>query len=195
MNTSFIKLSENFKVSWNIDAIVNRISSDVKLPANYFKPYSDLSGIPHWQVYTKINIAFARNFSRNFKSECSEVAAKLKLIQKTINPTNELLQLFVDHTINPRNVNLIRTIGGNNVAVHCDVTRYACTNIGLKNSNTFKTSISNNTDIENFYNNPVESFIMNDGDAYLISIRYAHCVESLTNIPEPRYIISYTFTS
>lgn len=194
MNSSFIKIFEGFTVSWNIDAIVGGISSEIEPPRGYFGPYFDPSGIAHWQNYSKTNIAFARNFFRNFKAECAEVAFKLKEIQKNINPDNDLLKLFVEHTVVPQKVNIIRAIGGKSVAVHCDTTRYACINIGLKNSNTFRTRISNNTNIENFYNEPTETYTMNDGDAYLISIRNAHCVEALTDVPLPRYIITYTIS-
>jgi len=192
MTQSFIKIFEEFKLSWDIDKVVAGITDDIQTPTDHVGPYFDPSGVAHWQFFKSTNISFARNFYRNFKLECAEVAYKLQEIQKTLIPDNELLCEFLNHTILPQKVNIIRAIGGKNVGVHCDVTRNVCINIGLKNSNTFRTRISNNTDIQNFYTNPTETYIMNDGDAYLISIKNAHCVEALTKTPEPRYIITYT---
>jgi hypothetical protein len=88
-------------------------------------------------------------------------------------------------------VNVIRTIGGSSVPVHCDITRDTCINIGLRNSDTFRTVIGYDSSELDFYNKPTQSYTMNDGDAYLISIKNAHCVESLITEALPRYIITY----
>lgn len=191
MSSSFIKIASDFTVSWDIDSIVNNISDDIINPYENSSPYSDPSGVAHWQLFSKTNISFARNFFQNFKLQCVEVASKLRKIQKSVIDDDILTKSFVSHNIIPQRVNLIRTIGGFDVDVHCDATRSSCINIGLKNSNTFRTRISDNQDINNFYNNSTETYTMNDGDVYLISIGNAHCVESLTTVPESRYIITY----
>lgn len=202
---SFIKLASDFKVDWDIDDITSKMSDDIQIPNNlrssytdssgivHDRPYTDSSGIAHWQYYTA-GISFSRNFFKNFPHECIDVVIKLKKLQWvhcSSSTDNELLLTFINHNIVPNRVNIIRTIGGTNVNVHCDTTRNSCINIGLKNSNTFKTRISESQDVNNFHNNPTETYTMNDGDAYLINIKNAHSVESLINNVEPRYLITY----
>lgn len=192
--TSFIKLSSDFSVSWNLDDMISKISNDIIDPNNNRSPYYHPSGIVHWQHYNTVNISFARNFYKTFSKECHEVTNKLMEIQQKylkISTDNELMLTFINQNIVPSRVNIIRTMGGINVGVHCDSTRNSCINIGLKNSNTFRTRISDNQDINNFYNNSTETYTMNDGDVYLVNIKNSHCVEALTSIAEPRYIITY----
>lgn len=193
--TSFIKLAHEFKINWDVDKIVNRISK-IDIPvvmnsSNIILPHSEPSGVAHWQEYPS-KIAFARNFYKNFRLQCVEVSNKLRHLQSTLTADNELLEQFIAHPVVPERVNLIRTIGGQSVAVHCDTTRNICINIGLKNSDSFRTRIGNDGDITNFYNRSTQTYTMNDGDVYLISIKNAHCVEAITDTPEPRYIITYT---
>ena len=203
--TSFIKLASDFKVDWDIDDITSKISNDIQTPDNirnsytdssgmvHDKPYFDSSGVAHWQYYIA-GISFSRNFFKNFPRECLNVVIKLKKLQRMyadIPTDNKLILTFINHNIIPQKVNIIRTMGGTNVSVHCDTTRNSCINIGLKNSNTFRTRISESQDVNNFYNSPTETYTMNDGDAYLIDIKNAHSVESLTSIVEPRYLITY----
>jgi hypothetical protein len=195
MNTVFEKLSDSFKVDWDIDDIASKIANNIVDPNQTTntrpRPYSDPSGLAHWQVFS-LNIAFARNFYKNFSIECEEVAHKLIQLQSEIDHSdNPLVNRFLDHKPDARRVNVIRTIGGSSVPVHCDITRDTCINIGLRNSNTFRTVIGYDSSELDFYNKPTQSYTMNDGDAYLISIKNAHCVESLTTESLPRYIITY----
>ena len=191
--TPFIKLADDFKVNWNLDDIINKISNDIIDPTNNLGPYFDLSGIAHWQYYTRVNISFTRNFYRNFPMECVEVAIKLKNLQKLYadTSTNDLLQSFIKHEIKPERVNIIRTMNNENVLPHSDVTRDICINIGLRNSNLAKTRMSEHTDATYFNDKPTTDFIMNNGDVYLLSTKNAHSVEPVTYIQEPRYIITY----
>lgn len=195
MNTIFEKLSDNFTVGWDIQDIMSRIADNIVDP-NYVPntrpmPYSDPSGRAHWQVFS-FNIAFARNFYKNFPHECEEVADQLIELQRKIDHSeNPLVNKFLNHEPDARRVNIIRTIGGRNVPVHCDITRDTCINIGLHNSNTFRTVIGYDSSESDFYDKPTQSYVMRDGDAYVISIKNAHCVESLISEPLPRYIITY----
>jgi len=192
--TPFIKLASDFAVNWNVDDIISKISDDVIDPNNNIGPYFDPSGIVHWQYYRIVNISFTRNFFRNFHRECLEVAIKMRDLQKSLIETNtndELLKSFIDHTINPRNINIIRAMGNENVQPHSDVTRDVCINIGLKNSNSFITKMSDSLDAACFYDSPTKDFIINDGDVYLLSTKNAHSVESLNISSDPRYIITY----
>ena len=193
--TPFIKLASDFNIDWNIDDIISKISNDVVDPNNNISPYFHPSGIAHWQHYPRTNISFARHFYRNFPLECMKVTIKLRELQQAyaeISTDDELILSFINHRIMPLKVNIIRTIGGKNVEPHSDITRDICINIGLYNSNLFKTRMSDTIDTIHFYDTPTNDFIMNDGDVYLLSIKNAHCVESLITTAEPRYIITYT---
>ena len=192
--TPFIKLAQDFKVSWDIDSIVGKISDDIKDPNNNLGPYYDPSGLCHWQYYLLVNISFTRNFFKNFPLECFEVAKGLKELQRKyaqIPTEDELLLSFINHQIAPQRVNIIRTMTNGNVQPHSDVTRDVCVNIGLRNSNISKTRMSSSTDETKFYDTPTTNFIMNDGDVYLLSTKNAHSVETITESSEPRYIITY----
>jgi hypothetical protein len=192
--TPFIKLASDFAVNWNVDDIISKISDDVIDQNNNLGPYFDPSGIAHWQYYLLVNISFTRNFFRNFPRECLEVSEKLKKLQASYAdvPTNdELMMTFINHKIVPQRVNIIRTVGGGDVNPHSDVTRDVCINIGLQNSDIFKTRMSDNVNAEYFNNTPTKDFTMNDGDVYLLSTKNAHSVETTIDSNTPRYIITY----
>lgn len=187
--TLFVKLADDFTVNWNFDDVISRISNDIHDPNNNLGPYHDPSGVAHWQYYKMVNISFARNFTRNFKSECMQIAYLLMKLQKSITVDNELTRAFINHRIAADRISLIRTIG--NVNAHSDVTRAACINIGIRNSNTGKSRISDSEQETEFSENPTTDYVMNDGDVYLINTKKAHDVVSLTNSLEPRYLITY----
>ena len=126
MNTVFEKLSDSFKVNWDIDDIASKIANNIvdpnNIPNTRPRPYSDPGGLAHWQLFS--NIEFARNFYKNFSIECEEVANKLIQLQSEIDHSdNPLVNRFLDHKPDARRVNVIRTIGGSSVPVHCDITR------------------------------------------------------------------------
>jgi hypothetical protein len=88
-------------------------------------------------------------------------------------------------------INLIRTTGM--IGIHQDQgNRLCCINIGLKNSNTAITKISNDKDINNF-ENTYETLSVLDGYAYLMNTSNWHSVESLGN--SVRYLITYNFSN
>jgi len=192
--TPFIKLAQDFRVNWNVNDIVGKISDDIKDPNNNLVPYYDPSGAAHWQYYLNVNIAFTRNFYKNFPRECFEVYIKLKELQKEylkIPTDDELMLEFINHRIVPDRVNIIRNMIDGNVQPHSDATRTVCINIGLQNSNTSKIRVSNSTVESEFYDTPTTDFIMNDGDVFLLSTKNTHSVESVADSLDPRYIITY----
>lgn len=199
MNNLFEKISSNFIISWNIESVLGKFIEDKSDPyysrRGYHSPYSCLSGKPHWQQFPT-NISFARNFYKNFTEECVEVANKLEKLKTELTGQTFLINEFVNHTINPARVNLIRIMPGFDVDVHFDRTRSLCINIGLKNSDSCITYIS---DIENetqFWENSI-SYTMNDKDAYILNTKKLHSVKSTvfadSNII--RYIITYNMVN
>lgn len=196
MSIPFYKISSNFKVSWDIDSIINKFI-DVDIPSVRL-PYSDPKGNPHWQ-YFPTQLSFARNFFKNFKNECIEIADQLITLQHTIKLKtykNEslLIDIFLNHKINPAGVNIIRMLPGDNAKLHKDITRNLCINIGLRNSNICKTSIGEDNDIKKFWPGKKFDYIMEDGDVYIIKINNPHCVEPLVKSEQKltRYVISYS---
>lgn len=196
MTELYRKISENFKINYDIESVINNTGPDLRNPDKQWVPYSDKTGIPHWQMFDA-GIAFSRNFYKNFKPFCTEVAKELQNVQNLLlNIENDsiLLQSFLNHSIDEKLVNLIRVPAGNNVKPHVDRTRDICINIGLKNTNVCKTHIIDSFETTDFWNNSTrETFHMQDGDVYLISVKHAHAVESLINSNSDltRYIITY----
>ena len=203
MEEIFYKICDNFIVSWDPEEISAGFQS-INRPHEYH-PYYDPSGDAHWQLYPT-NVAFGRNFYPNFKAECLEVAEKLKSIQEKLRderlsgnesfPVNRLTETFLNHKIIPNKVNLLKTIPGKDIELHYDSTRDLCINIGLKNSNKWQTIISEDPNIKNFESSKKNSFLMNDGDAYIILINNPHVATCLNkqDLKSTRFLITYTMT-
>jgi hypothetical protein len=192
------KISDNFSVSWDPEEISKDFPTIEQADQS---PYFDPSGKTHWQLYAT-DIVFGRNFYRNHKVECEEVAEKLKVIQtqlrndKTV-PINYLTETFLNHEILAGRVNLLKTIPGKDIKLHNDSRRDLCINIGLKNSNKWVTVISKDPDIKNFESSQKNTFLMNDGDAYIILINNPHTAKCLnkSDILSTRFLITYTMTN
>jgi hypothetical protein len=203
MKEIFYKIAENFTVSWDPEEIslgfntINRTHDR--------SPYYDPSGVTHWQLYPT-NVAFGRNFYSNYKAECIEVAKKLKDIQEKLRdemlsgeqsfPLNRLTETFLNHKIVPNKVNLLKTVPGKDIELHYDSTRDLCINIGLKNSNKWETVISKDPNIKNFEGSKKNTFLMNDGDAYIMLINNPHTAICLnkSDLISTRFLITYTMT-
>ena len=203
MTLNFQKIC-NTKINLDADAIVSKIektlvSQNLSI-ATILKDNPEIwqcykSGIPFWQKY-KSNICFARNFCTAFPLECEIVAQTLENIKKELYNTNkpsDILSLFLNSTIIPNRVNLMKIPSGVTIEPHIDSKRSICINIGLKNSNTAITHVSE-YDEKNFWNNPTDTFQMEDGDIYLLNVKKTHAVKymlpDITNLD--RYIITYT---
>lgn len=86
-------------------------------------------------------------------------------------------------------VHFIRTLG--NIVPHRDEAgRYACINIGVKNSSKAITKISNDNIYENFDNN-YTPYVVIEGFGYLLNTNQIHAVEG--ELDTPRYLITYGF--
>ena len=199
MNKPFEKIFEGFKLSWDIRELEKRFIEDQVDPEGkkrgYHTPYFHPSGRPHWQKFPT-NILFSRNFESSFPVECLELLDNLKNIQaelKTSTKPSAFTELFLQKNFVMAGINIIKILPGVNVDPHCDTMRLVSVNIGLVNSNTCKTHISFNNNKSEFHTSPKTSYIMNDGDIYMVLVNNTHSVESLVSIDSnlPRYIISY----
>ena len=197
----YIKLASYFKFDFDLDEMISKFDGDRIDPAGILtnqNVYRDPSGVLHWQYYPNSKIRFARNFYRNCKNECKSIAQELRNLQHHLeqknNVSNELVNNFVEHNIVEENIGLIMQQSGVTVDPHVDRGRQLTLNIGLKNSNIGQTYISGTTQIDDFYSLDLESYVMNDGDVYLLSTKYSHCVQSLTDshCDKNRYVVTYS---
>jgi hypothetical protein len=206
--TPFTKLADNFKVSWDIDSITDKIIEDIRIPGvkhpiDFNHPTGEAwwrNNYTIWGDYDSVYTSFVRNFPKNFFDECTEVVDKLKEIQRSyaaIPTDNKTMIEFINHEIIPQRVNLVRTVGGRHWPAHSDFTRSVIINIGLQNSNTHVVKFSealefnNLEEAEQIYNSPTIDYIMNDGDVYLLEAKKGHWVKAVTSLPEYRYTITY----
>ena len=206
--TPFTKLADNFKVSWDIPSITDKILEDIRIPGVKHPPdFNHPTGEPWWKDhyavwgdYDSVYSSFAINFPKNFLDECIEVADKLKEIQRTyisIPTDNKTILEFINHEIIPQRVNLVRTFSGQHWPAHSDALRSVNINIGLRNSNTHEVKFSETlefdhlTGAEQLYDSPTVDYIMNDGDVYLLNGKKGHWVKSLTTVPDYRYVVTY----
>lgn len=200
MSDLFTKISTDIRFSWDIRELEKQFIGEVTDPSGDTRgrhlPYSDPLKRPHWQKFPA-GILFARNFSINFPKECMEVTETILNLQNELKKTpqeNEIIKVFLNHRVNSGSVNIIKVHAGTSVAPHDDVTRFVALNIGLSNSNSCETQIINTIDNRNFDHYDTESFIMNDGDAYLLKVTNSHRVNSLVTSDSGlnRYLITYT---
>jgi hypothetical protein len=185
----------NAKIDINIDDIISKIEKTIVSQNIAGDILKDNTGIPFWQKYQS-NISFARNFYKAFPSDCEKIAHVLENIKIELcdvtNPS-DMLSLFLNSTIVPNNVNLMRIPCGVTIEPHTDLNRKICVNIGLKNSNSAITYVSDYEE-KDFWNNPAQTYQMEDGDMYLLNVKKTHAVKSI--VPRDsnldRYIITYT---
>lgn len=86
-------------------------------------------------------------------------------------------------------VHFMRTIGS--IVPHRDEAgRMCCINIGIKNSSSAITKISNNDQFYNFKNNHTK-YQIEDGVGYLLNTHQIHAVDGSLEVP--RYLITYGF--
>ena len=189
--------SQSFKVSWDVEELCKCFDGDLvdplATPERGHLAFSDPSGKPHWQPYPT-NIYFARNFSKKFPDECNEVVGKIKMLQRRLEKgKHELIDRFLEHRVDYRRVNLIKNYASNEVSPHIDKLRVLTLNIGLKNSNSGITHVCNGTNPDDFIKGPLESFQMQDGDAYLLNVSNFHSVKPVSPTATSfRYLITYT---
>lgn len=91
----------------------------------------------------------------------------------------------------PERVHFMKTTG--NIPVHKDEgNRACCINIGLKNTSSAITRISNDNVYVNFSANNTP-YILEDGVGYLLNTHQFHSVDG--DLHTPRYLITYGFTA
>jgi hypothetical protein len=188
MANGFYKLSSDFTFDFNIEDIISKFVGDLDDPLEsnktHPKIYNSPTGLLHWQHYSTSNIRFARNVYKNLKQECNAIASNLRRLQNSIkNSDNELTDQFLKHVIKGDRLGIIKQQGGHSVNPHIDSNRSLTLNIGLKNSNASRTWVGDQSHLE--------SYIMQDGDVYLLNTSLSHSVESLVT-DRDRYIITYT---
>lgn len=195
MTPNFQKIY-NTKINLDADAIISKIQKTVISQNIKGNVLQDDSGIAFWQQY-KSGICFARNFYISFPEECDIIAHTLANIKNELCSDNtkpsDILSLFLNSTIIPKKVNLMKIPSGVIVEPHTDVNRSVCINIGLKNSNSAITYVSEHQE-KDFWNNPTDTYQMEDGDVYLLNVKKTHAVKYVaTNASNlDRYIITYT---
>lgn len=193
----FEKIAENIDIKLDLDSIQSKFIED---QSGYSYAFHHPSGKPHWQNFSE-GISFTRNFYINFKNECDIITAKIDLILrnyvKSHDHNTEFSQAILNHKADGTRLNLIKILAGTNVRPHCDVNRNVCINIGLKNSNSCRTNIKDVLTLDNFYDSPSMSYVMNDGDVYLLNVKYAHSVTSNVAADSglDRYIITYNLSN
>lgn len=193
------KILSNFPISWDMEHIEQYFSEEVSGLDNVWGTGKS-DNTPHWQYYTAgaAGIRVSRNFSLNFKNECMEIIIKLKQLQDKLRKEtyrSPLLDIFLNKQFtydSYKAIHLLKTSANGNISPHIDPRRSIALNIGLKNSNACETIFSNiikEKDVLDFEKADHSSFIMEDGDVYLMSVNNAHRVKSLSK-DRDRYIIT-----
>jgi hypothetical protein len=194
MNSLFVKLTSNFKVELNLEEMFLQFGPEFICEPSDGKGYVTKSKDHRvfWQTYLN-GTSFARDFSFTFPREAEKIVDQIRALQNQVFESDSpLIKTFKAATIFPVDLMLLRI--NQNACVHVDGKRAIALNIGLRNSNSKETVISEDTNIENFQESKLHSFTMEDGDAYLINTRHPHAVNSISkeNCSDPRYIITHT---
>jgi hypothetical protein len=177
-NRNFLKLGSECYIDWDPELLSN------SLPTNDNGAY--------WSHIDYANLFYGWNFYKNFKNECLEILTHLEQLQKNLalsaNVDNRLLELFLNHKIDPANgLGLLKMLPGHLVPIHNDKRKIAI-NIGLKNTNGFRTYFNNS--IEEFWNNP-DYYEMEVGDVYMLNTRAYHSVVATKKHTKNRYVVTY----
>jgi hypothetical protein len=199
MNKKFIKLGSNLFVNWD-PAELTRLMPEVSNTETNLPFEKDT--MAYWERHYT-NVTIGRNFYKNFKQVAEEIAEKLVELQlklkSSIKESNELLDLFLEHNINANRITLFKTVPGENIHIHkdevgTDVIRVLTINIGLKHSDQWKTYVTSQIKETEFWDSDPESFLMEDGDVYLLRADKLHCAICLDpkRSVESRYLVSYT---
>jgi hypothetical protein len=136
---------------------------------------------PCWMEYkNEGNIVGSISFSRH--------TSKHPILKDMVLRVADILIPIVP-SFTPNRIHLIRTVGS--IPPHRDEgNRMCCINIGLKNSSSAITKISNDGIRENFSTNNT-AYTVEDGVGYLLNTNHLHSVEG--DLHTPRYLITYGF--
>jgi len=201
MSDRFFKLTEHLEFDFDLDMLLSKFDGDRIDPSGENRPYPDPSGVLHWQYFTGSGARFARNVYKNLKYECDSVINSLQNLQARISADatireNSMIKEFLNHRLRPERVTFIKQAAGMTIKPHIDSRRSLTLNIGLRNSNTGKTYVSDSSNVKNFAISDLQSYTMLDGDVYLLKTANAHSVETLIDVDSnlDRYIITYAIT-
>jgi hypothetical protein len=194
MINRFCKLSTDFKFDFDVETVILKFVGDLddynETNKSYPKIYNSPTGLLHWQYFPCSNSRFARNMYKNLRHECDAIADNLTRLQHEIKHSdNTMTDQFLKHTFNGNKIGLIKQ-EGHSVNPHVDFHRSLTLNIGLKNSNTSRVWVGDQSNLDNFDLQSNESYIMQDHDVYLLNSSIAHSVETLTTTLD-RYVITY----
>jgi hypothetical protein len=197
MEHAAIQLTTGFKVSWDVDKVIQKFV-DIGPPVLDDAWWTiDAEERPHWQ-YLPQQVAISRFFYKNFPAECKEVADQLIQLQASMqHRRNEhpLIAKFLDQTIVPTKVDIIHVLPGDNVLPHRDERKFAI-NIGLKNSYMRTTIFSDSEDTTEYelFEQASYSFTMQDSDVYMLQVKNVHAAyaDATNESGMTRYLISYS---
>lgn len=143
-------------------------------------PYMDPSGQPHWQQQDYTNLLLGRNIEKNYKHIADELIMNLNNIKENLINSNDLTNEFLNHTLDRRRFTIGSIVSKKDVNPHIDKRVKTVIIFGLKNSNICETIFTNDG-----------SFILNDGDAYIMSVQNEHSVKRLKDTNDKRFILRY----
>jgi hypothetical protein len=204
MSTNFHKLASNLKTNLNyyldelLSKIPNEISNETNSPDVVILPMSD--DVAYWQYYPYTRTRFTRNFGRRFPNISKHIIEQLIPLQSSVKQEDfedqKMYEAFVNHKFDHERVQLTKVIAGVGVLPHIDTGREYVINIGVRNSNTCKVYMANNQNIKDFRQEKLESFIIEDNEAYILNVDHAHAVKTLVSKDSnlDRYLITYRLT-
>lgn len=156
-----------------LETVVHKYGTDFVVP-----------DFPCWMQYSnEAGVKGSISFSRH--------TYKHPVLREMVEKIVELLTPIFPENLKPNieRVHFLKTRGS--IVAHRDEAgRMTCINIGLKNSSSATTKISNDDIFENFQNNHSD-YKIEDGVAYLLNTNSLHAVDGDDNLD--RYLITYGF--
>jgi len=154
-----------------METVVHRYGGDLVIPA-----------YPCWMEYkNEGGVVGSISFSRHTNSH----PALKEMIQIV---ATALIPIFNGKPVLLERIHFMKTVG--DVVAHRDEAgRVSCINIGIKNTSTAITRVSNSNSLSDFETNHTD-YHVEEGSAYLLDVSNIHAVIG-NNIP--RYLITYGF--
>jgi len=204
MTTNFYKLSSNLKLGIDecLDDILKNIP--VELSNNKNSPnvfvWQQSPNEAFWQYYPYTNTRFTRNFGKRFPEISKYIVSQLIILQESVKKEDfsdlRMYESFIKHKFDYKKVQLTKIVAGFSVLPHIDNGREYVINIGIRNSNTCKVYMSDNRSVKDFEKQNLQSFIVEDNEAYILNVDNAHAVKTLVSKDSnlDRYLITYMLT-
>jgi hypothetical protein len=197
MSSRFHKFKNKITLTWDVDKIVDGITMTLSNSVDSYEVLVVDSKEPYWQLYKATNTIFARNFNAIFPSLAKEVIDQLKILQSQARPEDfaDLIfyNAFIDHKFDFKKITLIKSLPGIDVKPHIDNGRFLAINIGLKNSNTCTTYISDSSAKNGFWEGDLHSYTLEDNEVCIVNVDLTHAVKSnvTADSDQIRYLITY----